>query len=173
MFALCIGGLLLGLEVRGQAGIPQLWSTMWVMGSYADVFAASLEAIGPDSDDADVVKMAWLQSGHCYGCFLVCWGLAHFFAIQLLELDRPHEFVLKRAHPMCSSSHRKGLLTDYTVDPYEELLHRPARMWPCPVHGGLVNTDVGEHDIGGVWDIDAEDVDQFGHGLPQCLNRPA
>lgn len=76
---------------------------------------------------------------------------------------------------MCSSSPPKDLLplTDYAVDPYEELLHWPTRMRSCPIDGSLVNAYVGEHDIGGIWNIDAENVDEFGHGLPQGLDSPA
>lgn len=53
----------------------------------------------------------------------------------------------------------KAVLTDNTIDAYEKLLHWLARMRSCPVDSGLVDAYVREHDIGGVWNIDAEYVD--------------
>lgn len=62
-----------------------------------------------------------------------------------------------------------SLLTDYAINLDEELVHRLAGVWSCPANSRLVETNAGEHDVGGVGNIDAKDVDQFRNWLPQRL----
>lgn len=52
-------------------------------------------------------------------------------------------------------------------------MHRLAGVWSRPAHSRLVETNAREHNIRGIGDIDAKDVDQFGDGLPQRLGGPS
>lgn len=58
------------------------------------------------------------------------------------------------------------MLTNYAVDLDEELVHWLVRLRSYPVHGGLICANASEHDLGRIGHIDAEDVDEFGDGLP-------
>lgn len=40
-----------------------------------------------------------------------------------------------------------------------------------PAEGGSIGANPGEGDIGSFGDIDAEDIDELGYGLPYCLPR--
>lgn len=65
------------------------------------------------------------------------------------------------------------MLTDHAVDLYQELLHRLVRMRSCPIDSRLIDTDTSEHDIWCIRNVDAENADEFGHGLPQGLDSPS
>lgn len=60
----------------------------------------------------------------------------------------------------------QGMLTNYAIDLYEELVHRLVGLWSYPVDGRLICTDTSEHDLGCIRHVDAEYANQFGDRFP-------
>ncbi len=61
---------------------------------------------------------------------------------------------------------RESRPTNYAIDLYQKLFHRPVGRIACPVHRRGVSADARQRNIGRVRDIDAQDIDQLRDGLP-------
>lgn len=57
------------------------------------------------------------------------------------------------------------------IDLDQIFLDRPIREGPRPAERSSIGADAGEADVGGFGNIDTEDVDEFGDGLPDGLPR--
>lgn len=60
----------------------------------------------------------------------------------------------------------KGILTYNTVNLNQKFLDGAVRRWASPINGGSIGSDSGQRHIGGMGDIDTEDVYQLGNRLP-------